>query len=485
MKKNFRYILTLVAFSFCGIAAAQNLNSAYFLDGYTYGHTMNPAKDYDRKGYVSFPVLGNINMGLTGNLSLTDVLKFNGNQLTTYMNPNIPMPEALSGFSSRNFTQMNMRLDVLGFGFHAWGGFNTFSVALRTNVAFDAPYELFEATKELANKDYDISGISLDATTWSEIGLGHSRKVTDAWRVGGKMKFLLATGRAKLNVKDAHLNLQSLDKWSLIADANAEVSLKGFTWGEMEKKEYSDGEPYEQIDFSNIDVQSPSLNGWGLAFDLGAEWDLGAQGWVDGLKLSASLLDLGFLSWKETHKAYNLGKEVVFTGFNNIEVEGGPGVPAEEQADFYADRFSSLIALQDGGVASSRSMLGATMNIGVEYEMPFYKQLSVGLLSTTRIQGKYSWNEERFYATVSPLKAFEASVNLGVGSMGASFGWVVNIHPKGFNLFVGMDHTISKLSKQCIPLGRNCNINFGINIPFGKSSIGSSSKAEQDALTSL
>ena len=89
MKKNIRNILAVVALGFCASASAQNLNSAYFLDGYTYGHQLNPAKDYDRLGYVSFPVLGNINVAMTGNLSLTDFLKFNGNQLTTYMNPNI------------------------------------------------------------------------------------------------------------------------------------------------------------------------------------------------------------------------------------------------------------------------------------------------------------------------------------------------------------------------------------------------------------
>lgn len=469
MKKNIRTILAVAALAFSGIASAQNLNSAYFLDGYTYGHQLNPAKDYDRKGYVSFPLLANINMGMTGNLSLTDVLKFNGDQLTTYMNPNIPMEEALSGFSSSNFTHMNMRMDLLGFGFHAWGGFNTFNVSMRTNVAFNAPYGLFEATKELANKDYDLSGIGLDATAWAEIGFGHSRKVTDAWRVGGKLKVLLAGGRAMLNVDNAHLNLKSPEKWTLTTDARAEVSVKGFGWGEMEQKELNDGTVYEQIDFGNVDIDGPGPNGWGLAFDLGAEWDLGEQGWLDGMKVSASLLDLGFLSWNETCVASNRGKEVEFTGFNDISVKDGPGTPADEQSDNYGDRFSELVALQDGGVTSSTSMLGATLNIGVEYQMPFYKKLSVGLLSTTRIQGKYSWNEERISATVSPLKWLEASVNVGFGSMGASFGWVANIHPKGFNLFVGMDHTIGTLSKQGIPLGNNTGVTLGINIPFGKS----------------
>lgn len=475
MEMNFRKILAVLTLGLCATASSQNLNSAYFLDGYTYGHQLNPAKDYDRKGYVSFPFLANINIGMAGNLSLTDVLKFNGDQLTTYLNPNIPMDEALSGFSSKNYTSVDMRMDLLGFGFHAWGGFNTFNVSMRTSVGVNVPYGLFEATKELTNKDYDLSGISMDATAWAEFGLGHSRKVADAWRVGGKLKALLGGGRAMLNVGNAHLKLSAPDKWTLIADAEAEVSLKGFSWGEMEQTELNDGTPYEQIDFDNMEVDGAGLNGWGLAFDLGAEWDLGEQGWIDGMKVSASVLDLGFISWNETYAAENKGKKVEITGFNNIKVEGGSDdsneKTFEEQTDNYGDRFSELIALQDNGAVKSTSTLGATINIAAEYAMPFYKKLSVGFLSTTRIQGNYTWNEERLSATVSPLKGFEASANIGFGTRGFSFGWVANIHPKGFNLFVGMDHTIGSLSKQFVPLGNNTGFTIGINIPFGKSSI--------------
>lgn len=468
MKTNLRYFMGAMAVVCCSMASAQNLNSAYFLDGYTYGHRMNPAKDYDRKGYVSIPVLGNINMGMSGNLAATDVLKFNNEgRLTTFLHPDISVAEALSGFSSTNHTRMDMNMDILGFGFHAWGGFNTFNVSMRSNLGFSAPYELFEAAKSLTNKDYDLSGLRMDASAWAEIGFGHSRQVNDAWRVGGKLKVLLGGGHVKVNMENAALKLAALDKWILTADAQAEVSIKGFTWGEMDRKEFNDGTPYEQINFDNVDVDGAGLNGWGLGFDLGAEWDLGEQGWLEGMTVSASLLDLGFISWNETHVAQNLGKEIEFTGLNDFQVNNGTGTPAGEQTDGYADRFSALMALQDGGVRKSTSMLGATLNIGVEYQMPFYKKLSAGFLSTTRIQGGYSWNEERFSATVSPVKWFEASINVGFGTMGTSFGWVANIHPKGFNLFLGMDHMMGKFSKQGMPLSSHTGLTMGINIPFG------------------
>ena len=471
MKKIYNIILGVVALFVCGTLSAQNLNSAYFLDGYTFGHQLNPAKDYDRKGYVSFPLLSNINMGLNGSLSLTDVFKFNGDQLTTFMNPIIPVKEALSGFSANNNIATNYKMDILGFGFTAFGGFNTFNLSVRTNFGANLPYGLFEFIKEFSNNSYDISGVGVEATSWAELGLGHSRQVTDAIRVGGKVKGLLPAGRAMLNIKKGKLDLTGPDKWIVEAEAEAEVNLKGFEWGDKTHKTMDNGESYEEIDFNNINVDSYGPNGWGLAFDLGAEWDLGKQGWVDGLTVSAAVLDLGFLSWQETHTAYNKGTIVEVTGFNDISVNGGPGTPVEDQTDAYSDKFSSLLALQEGETGKSTSMLGATLNVGVEYELPFYNRLSFGLLSTTRFQGRMSWNEERISATISPIRWLEFSANVGFGTLGTSVGWVANLHPRGFNIFVGMDHTITQVSKQFIPLSSNGGVCFGINFPFGASKI--------------
>ncbi len=51
MNKNIKYTLAAMVFSCCGNAVAQNPYGAYFMDGYAFGHQMNPAKEYDRSGY--------------------------------------------------------------------------------------------------------------------------------------------------------------------------------------------------------------------------------------------------------------------------------------------------------------------------------------------------------------------------------------------------------------------------------------------------
>ena len=340
------------------------------------------------------------------------------------------------------------------------------------------PYEIFELTKNLTNKDYNVSNLGATASAWTEIALGHSHNIIPGVRIGIKAKAMLGVGYADIKMDNLDLNLTGTDRWTAMANATAEVGIKGFTWGETVLKEYNskknpDGTPatYEQIDFDNIDVDGFGLNGFGLGFDLGAEVDLGKMGLVDGLKLSASLLDLGYIKWTNVAVAQNRGEEFVFEGFDDINVDGENGTDFEDQANDLADRLSDLYSLQSAGVGSKKRSMGATLNIGVEYALPAYDKLSFGFLSTSRLQGVYSWNEERISATISPCKMLEFSANVGFGTLGTNVGWILNFHPRSFSLFIGSDHCVGKLSKQFIPLRSNYDISMGINFPIGKSRI--------------
>ena len=468
-----RYILSAALISIGILAYSQNLNSAYFLDGFAYGHEMNPAKDYDRNIYFSIPLMGNMNFSTCGNTSLTDFLYKNpsGSGLVTALHPSISADEALSKFSSNNKLLGDMRYDIASVGFHTKQAYHTITLGMRANFGVNIPYELIEVAKRLENRDYDFGNLGMTATSWLEIGYGHSRNITDAIRVGGKLKFLIGAGYARLKANDMSLNLENPGEWTATADATAEIGIKGFAWGETETKEYkSRPGTYEQINFDNADIDGSGVNGFGASLDLGAEWDLGKQGVLDGLKVGIAVLDFGFIKWNNVALAHNKGEEFRFH-FDELKVKHSEGTKLGDQFDDVSDRLSDLISLQDGGTTSRTKMLGATLNISAEYKMPFYNKLKAGLLSTTRIQGVYSWNEERVALSVAPLNWLEVSGNIGGGTTGFVMGWVVNIHPRGFSLFAGMDYSIYKMTKQYIPKSSNSSFCFGINIPLGKSRI--------------
>ena len=139
----------------------------------------------------------------------------------------------------------------------------------------------------------------------------------------------------------------------------------------------------------------------------------------------------------------------------------------DDELDLMRDDLTALYELEDMGDQGARSkMLAATINVAAQYTLPVYRNLKFGLLNTTRVQGDYTWTEFRLSANVNPVKAFSAGANFAAGTYGCAFGWVMNVNVPGFNFFVGMDHLITKLSKQGVPLTSKADLSLGINFPF-------------------
>ncbi|MBP2691226.1 MAG: hypothetical protein J6B44_05340 [Muribaculaceae bacterium] len=114
-------------------AGAQNTRSGYFVDDYTYRFQLNPAFGNSR-GFVAMPALGNLNVGVNGNLHLDHVLYNINGKTTTFMNPGVNTASFLNGISDVSRLRVNAKIDILSFGFKAFGGYNTFNINARTEV---------------------------------------------------------------------------------------------------------------------------------------------------------------------------------------------------------------------------------------------------------------------------------------------------------------------------------------------------------------
>jgi hypothetical protein len=461
--KTIKSIIAVAIWGLASAATAQNLNSGYFTDGYLYRHTLNPAFGNDQS-YVAMPALGNLNVGMNSNLRVDDIL-FNVNGRTAlFLNPQVSTSEFLDGIHDKNKITENLRLQILGTGFKAFGGYNTFEINARQDLGLNIPGSLFRLAKEgIENKTYDISNFNAHAGGYAEIALGHSRQINDQLRVGAKLKVLLGIANIDANFKKAQLTLGE-NEWIGITDAEIQASIKSMKYEIEETERGPEGEETTHKYVSGLDIDSWGINGFGLAFDLGAEYKLD-KNWA----FSASLLDLGYIGWNNNYVASTNGERQINTDKYIFNVDEDASNSFENEADRLMEGLSALYELQDNGDMGSRSKaLAATMNLGVQYTPDFYDKLSFGLLNSTRMAGKYSWTEFRLSANVAPTNIFSASANMALGTYGTSFGWLLNFHPSGFNLFVGMDHTLGKLAKQGVPLSGRANVNIGINFPFGR-----------------
>lgn len=436
-----------------GEARAQS-RSGFFLDNYSYNYQLNPAMSVDRKADFSFPGLGNLNVGVNGNVGLKNFIYNRNGKTVTFLHPDVSAAEAMDNIKTNNRIGASAREGIMSVGFRALGGYNHVSLNTVANVQARVPRDLFSFVKEgVSNRVYDIGNVDARADAYAELAFQHSHsldKLVEGLTVGAAVKLLVGVGGADINLRHAEANL-GYDQWTASTEGVAYLSVKNASW---KTKVGDDGATL--VDGVNLDnFSAPS--GYGVAFDLGATYRFGSD-----FTFGLAFTDIGFISWSNTITASTNGTHT----FNSNNHELDPD-DFDSSWDKMRDDLEELYRLQAHDGTSSRCRaLEATMNASVEYQLPVYRQVSFGLLNSTRIASRFAWTDFRLSANYQPVKWIGVAVNYGVGTFGDSFGWIVNIAPKGFNLFVGMDHTLGKLSKEYIPLGSNAQFSFGINFPL-------------------
>ncbi len=144
--KKFTLLAVIALMPQAAIHAQQALRSAYFLDGYTFRHRMNPAIAGE-SNYVSMPVLGNLNVGAQSTIGVSDFLyKYNGG-LTTFMHESVSANKFLGGLRSNNRLNVDLSETILSAGFFTLGGFNTVEINVRSTTTMNLPRELFAIMK--------------------------------------------------------------------------------------------------------------------------------------------------------------------------------------------------------------------------------------------------------------------------------------------------------------------------------------------------
>ena len=467
MRHKITVMATLLAASLG--TTAQELRTTYFMQTSDLRHEMNPALlDHS---YVSFPLLGNMNIGTTGNFGAKTFIfdmeptwenyGVNGRTKTTFMHPDVDAGKFLDGLKNNNRMGVNLKYQVFGFAFKAFGGFNSVDLNLRSTTNISMPKSLFEFMKETGSKtDYNISNLGARTENFAELGLGHSHKVNEQWTVGGKLKLLFGLGYANFNTDRIDLHLDD-DYWRVSGKITAEVAAMGI---DMKESDKVDPENPDRHRVDGIDDNIGGLGGFGAAIDLGVTWKP-----IEHLTVSAALTDLGGISWKKAHQMTSTG-EWNFDGFDKDIYAGGSkenGADLGDQLDDLGDDLGDLFSLYYDGSKNKGHALSANLHLGVEYALPSYDKLRFGFLYTSRMAGQFAWHQGMLSVNVRPVKAIEVSLNGAASSTGVTGGMVLDLHAKRFNFFVGTDCFLSKMGKYGVPLKKaNNSVSFGFGFPL-------------------
>lgn len=484
----------------CTLSAnAQFLRTSYFMEGTHYRQQLNPALT-PTKGYFNLPVIGAVNatVGSTslGYQDIIDIID-DGDDFYT-------KPDFMNRLKDNNKLNVNFSTEILSAGWYKGKNFWSFNIGLRTDIGANLTKNMFTFLNEMEtveenwrNSNYDISGQQLNINAYTEIGLGLSRQINSRLTVGARVKALLGIGNMelKLNRVAMSANLpsdQQINQWSsesywnsmtpsqaaqaaqelkdkfnnyhanLTVGAELKSSFKGLELQEEEGKDYV-------TDF-DFDSGKLGIAGYGFGIDLGASYKI-----LDNLTVSASVLDLGFISWSKS------STKIASANPDPIDIKGStyanmvdPNNPntvmnavnqLQNDAQGYMDRVTNgdvldydMLQLEVSDAKESRkSRLASILVLGAEYGF-FNNKLAVGVLSTTRFVQPDALTELTFSANYSPKSWFNVALSYSaIQSAGKSFGLGLKLGP----LFVGTDYMF---------LGKNSNsVNgfVGVSIPLG------------------
>ena len=456
MKTTFRHtllaLLCVVAAQTTLPAGAQTLISGYFLEGNLQRSMLNPAFAGDHN-YVSFPLLGNLSVGTRANVGLSDFLypyQRDGYALTTFMSGSVPAEEFLARIPDMTRLSASVDATLLAAGFRSFGGYSTVRLSVRTEAGVAVPKDFFVFAKQgLQNSHYSLSNLQVKALAYGDLAFGHSHDLTDNLSVGATAHLLVGGAAADVALRRLELDLDET-AWR----ARSQMVGQAAVFGKLTCEENAEGDV--TVDYK------PALSTFGFAADLGAAYDLGDV--VEGLRVSASITDLGFVGWGSSLEIQTKESTFEYSGFSEIDPQN---LSFEEELRQMADDAMGMFSLDYAAGGGFTSGLSPLMTLGAEYDLPFCPQLSTAVLLRQRLGGMRGYTDARVYLNAAPLKWLDLSANVGATSYGSAMGWMLNIHPRVLSFFIGSDYMVFRVTPQYIPVNHlNVNLCLGLNIPF-------------------
>lgn len=471
-----RYIAILIFMVALPVAAASQVRTSYFMEGSTFRTDMNPALAPTR-GYVNFPMLGGVSVGLNNNFFSLENMFYptKGGQLVTFFHKDVDRNDFLRRMPRNNSMELSVSEQIIGFGAHTKRFFWSAGINLRANADINIPKQVFSLVTNLGQGSYDINGMHVGLNSYVEAYVGAAVPIKDFITVGMRIKGLFGVAHGTLRVNN--MNLTVSDE-AVSARLNGELSgnIPIVNSNLQEGEEVPPGEIIDP-DFSPMNLLPEKFSNGGLAVDLGAEVRL----LDDRLRVSAALVDLGFIRWgRASSVSGNLGGSFSYMGFDFDE----------EEIDTNKEDITFV-----SGASTKKGMttrLNCSLNFGAEYTILDHR-IGFGLLSHTKFCQSFAFTELTASVNFKPLDWLTATLShtfLHRNQPGV-IGFALNIHPKGFNLFLGADFidfkygslSVGERGKRLLlPVRqRSMNLNVGLGFSLGRATY---TKAYKDGVAS-
>jgi len=432
---------------FCSVARAQQITSYQMYSSIPQSNQVNPVFAPNAKVTIGLPLISSNYISLNAPVSWDDVFMRDADDSLVLNSSRLI--EAFEGADGKLDFEGNVGLLYLGLDTKA--GFFTLNLNSRVDLGFTMPGNIIQFMLRGSENPEEPSIIRINETdlraSWfNELALGFRRQINDELAIGAKIKYL--QGLANISVEGLNGQITSSIDSIHISMNPWVVNTTGIDSLQNGNSDY--------FLFKNDNT------GWGL--DLGAEYKL-----TDNILLTASILDLGKITWRDDTKSYVFSEvNYTFEGVDLLDLlddNGGTGSGNEDLFQAELDSLKDLFNPEEVEGRVYSTPLTGKFYLGGNYTL--MDMHTFGLV----IYGQV------FKSNLTPALGLTYNIKVGkilTAGINATyrndsfnnFGAAVALRLGPANLYGGVDNFQSILIPNS---ARSISVRVGLNLMFGKS----------------
>ena len=470
LKFRTRRIITFVVFLALGIPIhAQVTNTLYFMKGVPQSNRVNPAYQPQGKFYIGIPFLSPARTSIsTNSLAWEDIVYHNPmhpDSLITFLHPLGSKEAFLNKLEPVNLVTSDLGSTLVSFGFRTDVGYFSLDITSRWDGNMYIPGDLGRLLISGADEGetYKMDGIGADLMAFDEISAGWSGEIMDNLTIGARAKVLFGIGN--LSTKSSDLSLTtSQENWNLQSDMrfNASLPFAEVTYDDEGMiEDIVIDEELENPDFSTVSKYMFNGKNLGFGVDLGVNYHP-----LEELQISVSVLDLGYITWKDEVHQVDYATEYDFSGFEfnpfDLSDDYSFGDHIDSSITQLADSLASFLVFTPGTVYSKR--LNTKLFVGVSYDLT--PGVNFGLLLRTDFLSKMITEQVTASANFKAGRILNFTLSYSyMNSYFKNFGAGLSLNAGPLNLYLISDNALNVLFWP--EEARSANLWFGINLLFG------------------
>ncbi|MFH2142028.1 MAG: DUF5723 family protein [Bacteroidota bacterium] len=472
-------IIIVIAFgAFTSLIAQQN-TTLFFMHKVPQSNFVNPSLQHECKlnfGGLLLPVAGQIlppvhqTMGTTG-FSYKNLFYYEESidSLMHPLHPDYDIDKLIKRLRKVNYIYDETHINLLNVGYQFKNKYYfTFSAQEKIDVKFSIPKDLIILGLEgngqsFLGKTANLQGLGFSATYYREFALGASMVINKKLTLGAKPKLLFGQINAWTKSNSITWNTEANDFYYMF-DVDYELNICQPFYGIKDMYyDYENDSMVMELD-TLMDMDKPEIKkivfsgkNPGFAIDLGATYIFN-----DKITLYASLIDLGFIRWKDNVNSLKVKGQLYFDGLEVTHYLQDDDSLNEEvfdnwkdsviqifEPEYQPDKYTSFLTpqLYIGGTYQ----LFEKYNFGFLYRGALFQQRYLSSITLSGTGNIKKW----FSATITYSIINNAFMNMGAGV-------IFKAGPAQFYLV--SDNVLAPIWPQST---RDFNIRMGINLLFG------------------